>query len=57
MPVYADPIDGLAVRANLLQARTARLVESVGVPSRVAADVAGIRVATRSGVPFDASSG
>ncbi len=46
MPVYADPVDGLAVRAALLQAWTARLVESVGTPSDIAADVAEILVAS-----------
>jgi hypothetical protein len=29
VPVYADPIDGLAVPADLLQAWTARLVENL----------------------------
>src|SRR3954452_9917025 len=46
MPVYADPIDGLAVQANLLQAWTARLVESLGTPSDIAADVADVLVAS-----------
>jgi LDH2 family malate/lactate/ureidoglycolate dehydrogenase len=46
MPVYADPLDGLAVPAALLQAWTARLVESVGTPPDVAADVAEILVAS-----------
>ena len=46
MPVYADPIDGLAVPAALLQAWTARLVESLGTPSDIAADVAEILVAS-----------
>jgi LDH2 family malate/lactate/ureidoglycolate dehydrogenase len=46
MPVYADPIDGLAVPAVLLQAWTARLVESVGTPADIAADVAEILVAS-----------
>ena len=36
MPVYADPIDGLAVPANLLLAWTARLVESIGTPEDIA---------------------
>ncbi|HEY8847508.1 MAG TPA: Ldh family oxidoreductase [Candidatus Limnocylindrales bacterium] len=46
MPVYADPIDGLAVPAALLQAWTARLVESVGTPADIAADVAEVLVAS-----------
>ena len=46
MPVYADPIDGLAVPVNLLQAWTARLVESLGTPADIAADVAEILVAS-----------
>jgi LDH2 family malate/lactate/ureidoglycolate dehydrogenase len=46
MPVYADPIDGLAVPADLLQAWTARLVESVGTPADIAADVAAVLVAS-----------
>jgi len=46
MPVYADPIDGLAVPADLLQAWTARLVESLGSPPDIAADVAEVLVAS-----------
>jgi L-2-hydroxycarboxylate dehydrogenase (NAD+) len=46
MPVYADPIDGLAVPADLLQAWAARLVESLGTPADIAADVAEILVAS-----------
>jgi L-2-hydroxycarboxylate dehydrogenase (NAD+) len=46
MPVYADPVDGLAVPAALLQAWTARLVESLGTPADIAADVAEILVAS-----------
>jgi len=45
MPVYADPIDGLAVPANLLLAWTARLVESIRTPEDIAADVAAVLVA------------
>jgi LDH2 family malate/lactate/ureidoglycolate dehydrogenase len=44
VPVYADPIDGLAVPADLLQAWTARLVESAGTPPDIAADVAEVLV-------------
>ena len=46
MPVYADPVDGLAVPAHLLQAWTARLVESIGTPPDIAADVAEVLVAS-----------
>jgi len=46
MPVYADPTDGLAVPVTLLQAWTARLVESAGTPADIAADVAEILVAS-----------
>ena len=46
MPVYADPVDGLAVSADLLQAWTARLVEALGSPEDIAADVAEILVAS-----------
>jgi L-2-hydroxycarboxylate dehydrogenase (NAD+) len=46
VPVYADPIDGLAVPADLLQAWTARLVETLGTPADIAADVADVLVAS-----------
>ncbi|HEX2469475.1 MAG TPA: Ldh family oxidoreductase [Candidatus Limnocylindrales bacterium] len=46
MPVYADPVDGLAVPADLLQAWTARLVEAAGTPPDIAADVAEVLVAS-----------
>jgi LDH2 family malate/lactate/ureidoglycolate dehydrogenase len=46
MPVYADPIDGLVIQVNLLQAWTARLVESLGTPPDIAADVADVLVAS-----------
>ena len=46
MPVYADPSDGLAVPVDLLQAWTARLVEQLGTPSDIAADVAEVLVAS-----------
>ncbi|HEX3428789.1 MAG TPA: Ldh family oxidoreductase [Candidatus Limnocylindrales bacterium] len=46
MPVYADPTDGLAVPVELLRAWTARLVESAGTPSDIAADVAEVLVAS-----------
>lgn len=46
MPVYADPVDGLAVPADLLQAWTARLVESLGSPADIATDVAEVLVAS-----------
>jgi L-2-hydroxycarboxylate dehydrogenase (NAD+) len=46
VPVYADPSDGLAVPVDLLQAWTARLVEQLGTPSDIAADVAEVLVAS-----------
>jgi L-2-hydroxycarboxylate dehydrogenase (NAD+) len=46
MPVYADPIGGLAVPAGLLRAWTARLVEHLGTPPDIAADVADVLVAS-----------
>jgi LDH2 family malate/lactate/ureidoglycolate dehydrogenase len=46
VPVYADPIDGLAVPAGLLRAWTAGLVERLGTPSDIAADVATVLVAS-----------
>ena len=46
MPVYADPSDGLAVPVDLLQAWTARLVEQLGTPSDIAADVAAVLAAS-----------
>jgi LDH2 family malate/lactate/ureidoglycolate dehydrogenase len=46
VPVYADPSDGLAVPVDLLQAWTARLVEQLGTPGDIAADVADVLVAS-----------
>jgi L-2-hydroxycarboxylate dehydrogenase (NAD+) len=46
VPVYADPVDGLAVPVGLLQAWTAGLVERVGTPPDIAADVATVLVAS-----------
>lgn len=46
MPVYADPVDGLAVPVPLLRAWTARLIESIGTPPDIAADVADVLVAS-----------
>lgn len=46
MPVSADPTDGLAVPVGLLQAWTARLVERLGTPGDIAADVAEVLVAS-----------
>jgi L-2-hydroxycarboxylate dehydrogenase (NAD+) len=46
VPVYADPVDGLAVPVMLLQTWTARLVEQLGTPADVAADVAVVLVAS-----------
>jgi LDH2 family malate/lactate/ureidoglycolate dehydrogenase len=46
VPVYDDPIDGLAVPVGLLQAWTARLVERLGTPDDIASDVANVLVAS-----------
>ena len=48
MPIYADPVDGLAVPVALLQTWTARLVERVGTPVDIAEDVAEVLVASDS---------
>ena len=46
MPVYEDPVDGLALDAAMLEAWTARIVEALGTPPDVAADVATVLVAS-----------
>ena len=46
MPVYADPVGGVAVGAPELQAWTIRLVERLGTPTDIAADVAAVLVAS-----------
>ena len=46
MPVYADPVDGLAVPVGLLRAWTARLIVSIGTPADIAEDVATVLVAS-----------
>jgi LDH2 family malate/lactate/ureidoglycolate dehydrogenase len=46
MPVYADPIDGIALAAEALTDWTARVVERMGTPSDIADDVARILVAS-----------
>ena len=46
MPTYADPVDGLAVPVDLLLTWTAGLIESVGTPPDIAADVATVLVAS-----------
>ena len=46
VPVYADPLDGLAVPVDLLQTWTARLVDRLGTPDDIAADVAEVLVAS-----------
>ncbi|HYX10906.1 MAG TPA: Ldh family oxidoreductase [Candidatus Acidoferrum sp.] len=46
MPVYADPADGVAVQATLLQTWTATLLGSIGTPDDIAADVAEVLVAS-----------
>ncbi len=44
MPTYADPEGGLAVRAEALEAWTAGLLERLGTPADIAADVAQVLV-------------
>lgn len=46
MPIYADPVGGLAVPVGLLRAWTARLVERLGTPPDIADDVATVLVAS-----------
>jgi LDH2 family malate/lactate/ureidoglycolate dehydrogenase len=46
VPVYADPVDGLAVPVDLLRTWTARLVETLGTPADIAVDVAEVLVAS-----------
>lgn len=46
MPVYQDPADGRVVEAKALRAWTARLVEKIGTPDDIAADVAEVLVAS-----------
>jgi LDH2 family malate/lactate/ureidoglycolate dehydrogenase len=46
MPVYADPIDGVALAADALTDWTGRVVERMGTPPDIAADVACILVAS-----------
>jgi len=46
VPVYADPVDGLAVPVALLQTWTARLIERLDTPPDIAADVAEVLVAS-----------
>jgi LDH2 family malate/lactate/ureidoglycolate dehydrogenase len=46
VPVYPDPVDGLAVPVGLLRAWTARLIEGLATPPDIAADVATVLVAS-----------
>ncbi|MEO6207086.1 MAG: Ldh family oxidoreductase, partial [Candidatus Limnocylindrales bacterium] len=46
MPLYDDPADGLRMDAAALERWTQRLLERVGTPSDIAADVAEILVAS-----------
>src|SRR6476660_1226654 len=46
VPIYADPVDGLAVPVNLLRTWTARLIERIGTPVDIAEDVAEVLVAS-----------
>lgn len=46
MPVYSDPVDGTLVDAASLEDWTQRLIEAVGTPTDIAADVAEILLAS-----------
>jgi LDH2 family malate/lactate/ureidoglycolate dehydrogenase len=46
MPVYEDPADPRALNADALQAWTARIVEAIGTPPDIAADVAEVLLAS-----------
>jgi LDH2 family malate/lactate/ureidoglycolate dehydrogenase len=46
VPVYEDPVDGVALDAATLEAWTARIIEALGTPQDVAADVATVLVAS-----------
>ncbi len=46
MPVYADPVGGAAASASELESWTTSLVERLGTPSDIAADVATVLVAS-----------
>ena len=46
MPVYPDPIDGVALGAEILRSWTERLLGGLGTPNDIAADVAEILVAS-----------
>jgi L-2-hydroxycarboxylate dehydrogenase (NAD+) len=46
MPVYRDPTDGLTVAVDLLKGWTSRLIESIGTPPDIAADVAEVLLAS-----------
>lgn len=45
MPVYADPMDGLAIPVMVLQTWTAKLLGAAGTPPDIATDVAEVLVA------------
>jgi L-2-hydroxycarboxylate dehydrogenase (NAD+) len=46
MPVYADPVGGRTVEAAALHGWTSRLVERLGAPNDIAADVAELLIAS-----------
>ena len=46
MPVYADPVDGRALAPSRLEAWTAGLIERLGAPTDIAADVAVLLLAS-----------
>src|SRR5215813_11457591 len=46
MPVYEDPSDGVIIEAEALRAWTADLVQRIGTPEDIAADVAEVLLAS-----------
>jgi LDH2 family malate/lactate/ureidoglycolate dehydrogenase len=46
MPVYRDPADGTPVSVRVLRDWTAKLIETIGTPPEIAADVAEVLVAS-----------
>jgi len=46
VPVYEDPVDGLPIAVDRLRDWTASLIEAVGTPTDIAADVAEVLVAS-----------
>jgi LDH2 family malate/lactate/ureidoglycolate dehydrogenase len=46
MPVYSDPLDGVAIQVEVLRAWTQTLIETIGTPSDIAVDVAEVLLAS-----------